>query len=154
MGIKSWLISQSTKREPDMYIGGKEDPYLKRWYLIPRNEWFNIYLHNILHSDDDRALHDHPSFNISWLLDGSYVEHMPGIWGDIIKKRKTGAIIFRTARSAHRLEIIPGQKPVWTLWISGPKYHHWGFYCPQGFRIWEEFVSTRDKGSVGKGCGE
>ena len=34
--------------------------YLSRWHIIPRNRYFNIYLHKFVGSDDDRALHDHP----------------------------------------------------------------------------------------------
>jgi hypothetical protein len=49
---------------------------MRRWWVIPRNKFFNIYLHHFLHSDDDRALHDHPWWNVSILLrSGSYVEH-------------------------------------------------------------------------------
>ncbi len=42
-------------RKPDFIIGGPENPYLLRWYLIPQNRFFNVYLHKILRSDDDRA---------------------------------------------------------------------------------------------------
>jgi hypothetical protein len=61
-------------REPDLYIGGKDDPYLLRWYLIPRNRFFNVYLHKIVRSDDDRALHDHPWWWLSVMLKGRYAE--------------------------------------------------------------------------------
>lgn len=43
----------------DFTIGGHERPYLLRWFIIPRNRFFNIYLHKFLRSDDDRALLDH-----------------------------------------------------------------------------------------------
>jgi hypothetical protein len=43
------------KRAPDQVIGGRERPYMLRWYLIPRNRFCNIYLHHFLRSDDDRA---------------------------------------------------------------------------------------------------
>lgn len=39
---------------PHFYIGGIAKPYLLRWFLIPRNPWFNIYLHKFLCDDDDR----------------------------------------------------------------------------------------------------
>ena len=44
-------------REPDFVIG---DNYLRRWWVIPRNEFCSVYLHEINASDDDRAFHDHP----------------------------------------------------------------------------------------------
>ncbi|MGH8074261.1 MAG: hypothetical protein ACREO4_09325 [Lysobacter sp.] len=55
--------------------GGPRRPYLTRWHVIPRNPWFNIYLHYFEHGDDDRALHDHPWRSWSLLLDGRYREH-------------------------------------------------------------------------------
>ena len=55
--------------------GGPRRPYLTRWHMIPRNPWFNIYLHFFVHGDDDRALHDHPWRSWSLLLDGGYREH-------------------------------------------------------------------------------
>ena len=59
-------------------IGEPEEPYLKRWFILPRNRWFNIYLHHFHRSDDDQALHDHPWASVSILLKGSYIEHMQG----------------------------------------------------------------------------
>lgn len=68
------LIARVTRRAPDFVIGGHANPYLLRWWLIPRNPLFNIYLHKFLRDDDDRALHDHPWFWCSILLRGEYVE--------------------------------------------------------------------------------
>lgn len=65
------------KRPPDFVVGKPDDPYLLRWWVIPRNRWFNIYLHVFMRSDDAEALHDHPWWNISFLLDGTYTEHIP-----------------------------------------------------------------------------
>ncbi len=141
-------------RGPDFVIGGHERPYLLRWYVIPRNRWFNIYLHNIRRSDDDRAEHSHPwLFNCSVLLDGCYVEHSAA--GP--KYAEDGAVKARWGASFHRLQLIPSlatleERPVWTLFITGPKVREWGFACPQGWRHWREFTSPRDGGSVGRGC--
>lgn len=33
------------RRKPDFVIGDPANPYLLRWYVIPRNKVFNIYLH-------------------------------------------------------------------------------------------------------------
>ncbi len=41
-------------RNPDITIGGKDHPYLERWWIIPRNRVFNIYLHQFWRSDDDQ----------------------------------------------------------------------------------------------------
>ena len=40
----------------DLVVGGDADPYLRRWWLIPRNRIFNVYLHHFMRSDDDRVL--------------------------------------------------------------------------------------------------
>lgn len=69
------LINLSLGREPDFIIGGAADPYVRRWWLIPRNPVLNVYLHEFLRSDDDLALHDHPWWNASLLLWGTYTEH-------------------------------------------------------------------------------
>lgn len=91
---------------PDFIIGGKDRPYIRRWYLVPRfpmwlrvtvailGLWFHTpwlllilfggYLHNIRRSDDDRALHDHPVHNCSIVVVGGYVEVLPD-WKKIPK---------------------------------------------------------------------
>lgn len=137
-------------RQPDKIIGGKDDPYLLRWYIIPRNRFFNIYLHRFLHSDDDRALHDHPWFNVSFVLRGIFLEHRNGR-ADV---RKAGDLIFRTGRTAHRIELFRRSGDVWTLFITGPMYRSWGFHCPQGWIPWERFVDEQDSGAIGKGCNQ
>ena len=124
----------------------KNNPYLKRWWIIPRNKYFNIYLHHFMKSDDDRALHDHMYWNVSIIFKGSYLEHTPkGIY-----KRKTLSLVGRLAKSAHRIELNNG--PCWTLFITGPRIREWGFHCPNGWRHWKQFVSMDSPGEVGPGC--
>src|SRR5262245_55579519 len=69
------LLRLEERRAPDVIIGREGDDYLRRWYVIPRNRIFNVYMHQFIRSDDDRALHDHPWWNLSFLLNGRYVEH-------------------------------------------------------------------------------
>jgi hypothetical protein len=142
-------------RAPDFIIGPADDAYLLRWYVIPRNRWFNIYLHHFKRSDDDRALHDHPWINMSILLTGSYLEHMPG---GVVKLRHPWRpwafwrLPMRRATAAHRVELIDGN-PVWTLFLTGPKIREWGFLCPQGWIHWTLFAETTSDGNkIGKGC--
>ncbi len=103
-------------RKPDETIGGTENPYMLRWYIIPRNKYFNVYLHKFLRSDDDRALHDHPWANVSIILRGSYYEEVPSDparWrtrGDrktLRKLRRAFRPVFRGANSIHRVELLP-----------------------------------------------
>lgn len=134
-------------RAPDFIIGTRESPYMRRWWVIPRNRRFNIYLHNIVRSDDDRALHDHPWWNVSILLRGYYREVTP----DGVFTRGRGSIVFRRAEASHRLEV---DGPTWSLFITGPNVREWGFWCPQGWKHWRKFVDMTDTGAVGPGCGE
>lgn len=124
--------------------------YLYMWHLIPRNRFFNIYLHKFGKSDDDRALHDHPWWSVSILLRGGYIEHFK----DCYKARRVFSIFGRKATTAHRIELI-GSSPVWTLFITGPVVREWGFHCPKGWRHWKDFTSfyeTGDSSEVGPGC--
>jgi hypothetical protein len=145
-------------REPDKIIGTAEDPYMLRWYIIPRNKWFNIYLHNIKRSDEDRALHDHPWWNISLVLKGGYFEVVPlfkdpGLPGIVRFWRKPGSCVFRWPASAHRLEVVDGCD-VWTLFITGRRIREWGFWCGQRWVDWRTFVDHSDPkvSKVGRGC--
>lgn len=151
--------------EPDMYIGGREDPYLLRWYLIPRNRFFNIYLHKFMRDDDDRALHDHPWPSLSIILKGGYIEWIftkPELGAhskQIGITRRRGQFIFRPAHHAHRIELLREMQgnwrkscPAWTLFITGPRIREWGFHCPQGWRHWKEFTSPEDSAQIGRGC--
>ncbi|WP_291295838.1 hypothetical protein [Elioraea sp.] len=146
------LNAMAARRVADFVIGGEENPYLLRWWVIPRNRWFNVYFHHFRRSDDDRALHDHPWWSISVILHGpGYREHLAdgsAPW------RRCGAVIARGATAAHRVELLLDEGfelPVWTLFITGPRVREWGFWCPQGWRHWREF--TDKTGSrVGRGC--
>ncbi|QNJ56291.1 hypothetical protein SEA_OHGEESY_62 [Gordonia phage Ohgeesy] len=154
---------------PHQVIGGAEDPYLRRWYLIPRNPLINVYLHQFLRSDDDRALHDHPWWFVSLILRGEYEEiHERGRnW------RGAGSLAFRRAEWRHRVKLVDrvtrvngrpvlNPAPCWTLIITGRRTRSWGFWCPNWVRSqytrhgWEcdreRFIHWRDFGDAG--CGE
>lgn len=141
-----------TRRKPDFVIGDPSRPYMRRWWVIPRNPIFNIYLHNILRDDDDRALHDHPWLNLSIVLAGGYFDVTADRGGHLHKKWVApGSIKFRSPWTAHRL-VAPS--PAWSLFITGPKMRVWGFFCPKGWVPWHRFVSTHNAGEVGPGCGD
>lgn len=130
------------KRNPDKIIGVN---YMHRWHIIPRNPIFNIYLHKYMGSDDDRALHDHPWLSVSVLLKGRIIEHQKNTTRSIPKYKP----VFRTARFAHRLQLISG--PAWTIFITGPRIRSWGFHCPNGWRHWTKFTNANGD-NIGDGC--
>lgn len=167
--IRAAILRWAQNREPDFVIGGHENPYLKRHFLIPRNPVFNVYVHQFLRSDDDRAHHDHPwLFNASWLIDGPYIEHIITAGGALVRtQRLPGAWKFRWGKSPHRVELLAKKTafyedgsyrdlelfPCWTLFITGPRIREWGFYCMErGWIHWKKFTAPDDKGAVGKGC--
>src|SRR4051794_32307183 len=106
--LQNLAVRISDNREPDFVIGpNSDDPYVRRWWIIPRNRFFNIYLHQFLHSDEDRALHDHPWINCSILIDGEYIEHTIAAGGVSIRKHyRAGDVKFRRASGAHRIELV------------------------------------------------
>lgn len=144
--MQRWAEGLMASRPPDFVIG---DDYLRRWWVMPRNNYCNVYLHDIRKSDDDRAFHDHPWDNTSVLLLGSYVEHTP----DGRFPRVAGDVVSRPAHALHRLEIVPGDHVV-SLFMTGPKVRDWGFDCPHGWVHWRDFTSDFDSSKTGRGCGE
>lgn len=157
-----WPTALTAPHEPDFTIWQDDAVYLRRWWVIPRNRKFNIYLHNFHHSDEDRAMHDHPWINCSILLKGSYLEWVKPDWPDddawfVRKPWRPWApwrIVFRKAETAHRVELIDG-RPVWTLFVTGPVIRKWGFHCPHGWVLWTRFVQVIPGGNkAGKGCGD
>ncbi len=147
--MAAWATLQMGLRQPDVVLThpGAEVPYLLRWCVIPRNAHLNVYLHRFLRSDDDRALHDHPWPNASWLLEGEYWEHTP----DGSFHRQTGDMVDRTAKDSHRIELINGQ-PCTSLFFTGPKEREWGFHCERGWVHWQTFLGSYDGSQPGQGC--
>lgn len=161
------LISRANSRAPDVIIGGAERPYMRRWWLIPRNKLFNVYLHQFLRSDDGRAHHDHPwLFNASVILSGEYVEHTIRAGGVLVRtNRPSGSCKIRFGPAPHRVELLTiagfvrtqaenkTPLPCWTLFITGPRYREWGFHCDQaGWVHWKNFTAAHDPGDIGPGC--
>ncbi|KRQ31375.1 hypothetical protein AOT83_04570 [Mycobacteroides sp. H001] len=170
---KRWL-RKLLRREPHQLIYNSHgELYLKRWYVIPRNPLLNVYVHQFIHSDDDRAPHDHPWWFVSWVLKGHYFEHTDT--GVIRRERWSWA--FRRAVHRHivKLDTVTVQDryedgswarsasvqdvPAWTLLITGRRVRQWGFWCPTRYMVGLEpynpaarFVPWQDFGAGG--CGE
>lgn len=119
-------------READFELPG----YLRRWHLV-RTRWGCLYVHQIIGSDDDRALHDHRSWNVSVLLSGSYLEHLM----DDARHRMAGDVVARRATTPHRLELTG--MPTLTLFLTGPHQRHWGFVTEAGWTRHVEFLEAR-----------
>lgn len=159
------------KRTPDFVIAPHGKSVMDRWFLIPRNKWFNIYVHR-LNGADPQRVHDHPWWNISIMLKGRRWEHMPveplshwevrqwahpsaaiySAWKRGLKAakyqtlrsvlRNPGSIVFRRATDAHRLETIG--RPSYSLFITGPVVREWGFWLPTGWVTFKDHVEVVD----------
>jgi len=144
----SWWRKLAARRPPDFTVVIKGQEYMQRWWVIPRNRIFNIYLHRFLHDDEDEALHDHPWFNASFILKGTYTE-----WsikaGGVHSKRiaKEGSFKVRMPHTAHRIALHDGE--CWTLFMTGPVIRTWGFHCQNG---WTDWRSYKERKVTGRGC--
>lgn len=173
------------RRAPDFIVGfdHPEGPYLRRWFLSPwRREqtrlrkraeasptrwnrlraWLigllpNLYLHQFIRDDDDRALHDHPSWAVSLILEGAYLEHTI-VAGGIHQRTRhaAGDLRFLPTRHTHRIELLAPhglREYCWTLFLFGPRLREWGFHCPeQGWIPWKQFTADGKPGEIGPGC--
>lgn len=108
------------RREPDLHLQG----YMRRWYLLPRNRWANVYLHEFYGSDEPR-LHDHPWHSLSFTLCGL-------LWEEDITGASTprwaGNLVYRSPQYAHRFDVT---LPTLTVFATGPRVRRWGF-LPRG----------------------
>lgn len=159
-------LGYAMRRAPSFVIGRIDDPYLLRWYLTPWSGWWrierrdrmpwwrraltslpNVYIHLILRSDDDRALHDHPWPSCSIILRGQYIEVSrheghPALVRSI--RRKAGSVVLRGSMKAHRLVI--DTEPCWSLFLTGFRVRIWGFHAEGGWVPWYEFCDPDNPG--------
>lgn len=146
------------RRFPDMIIHrGQYEHYIHRWFLIPRNHIFNIYLHKLL-LDDYEAPHDHPWWNLSFILKGEYWETLATaelisnsryIINKETKLRKRFSLILRRATDIHRLAVSKTTLGyAWSLFITGPTIRTWGFWGRYGWVSHEILLAIdRERGT-------
>lgn len=134
--------------------------YMDRWFLIEPSIWtfgIQVRLQCLYSSDADRELHDHPSWNISWILRNSYTEIIPRMGWDAEpmwigvpsewtheRWRDPGDVVFRRARYRHRI-VVPQGQAVWTIFVFGPWQRHWGFTTIHGWVWWKHWLGLEDK---------
>lgn len=118
-------------------IGAASDPLLVR-YILFRCAAFGIFIHHLMRSDHDRALHDHPWPFISIVLKGGYLEvHDQTIDGStFIQYHGRGSVLVRPAEWRHRFML---ESPAWALVIVGRRARPWGFFTPGGWCWWRKY---------------
>lgn len=149
-----------------------DQTYLWRLRII-QTPLFGIYLHKIMEDDGNRDLHDHPYPFASLILKGGYSEQfvrlersvrdrgLPGIassrmtpkglWGRkkvIHRTHKRGGLNVIRTDSAHRIYEMLDGNPIWTLMFVGPRIRKWGFWTPEGFVPWDEYLDENEEKRV------
>ena len=148
-------------RAPDLTIAPDGRPYLLRWYLVPRNDLANCYLHVQLADDPERPMHDHPWDNQSTILAGGYRELYSRVPSNSLRDAERclapGDTVQRRAEEAHRLLLAPGAVYSISLFTTGRHRRDWGFWYEEpefGKRKWisqqEVIVSLPDGRSIFK----
>lgn len=138
-----WAEGIIASRPRDFEIG---ENYLRRWWVVPRNFYANVYLHEMTGNDDDRAMHDHPWANTSLVIKGGYLEHTP----EGVFERREGDVVERAATALHRLELLPGVERTLSLFLTGPKVREWGFQTAQGWVHYKDFIEIHGERSYAR----
>lgn len=147
--------------------------YLRRFYLF-RSKWFgynfgDLYLHQIVRSDDDPDPHDHPWGFFGLVLKGGYVDERwewgayrfadahgqkgtrLGPWLEVVKPLR---FIFRRATHTHRVLLNAGEqgeaKPAWTLIFTSGYKRDWNFLTKDGPVFWRHYLGIPDDIDVGE----
>lgn len=119
--------------------------------------YFSIKFHKFFASDD-QCLHDHPWSFLSFILWRGYNEITPrnkkfyenelktsqfgGAWYNV-SRYYPGHVIFRPAKSIHRVELIKDKQgrelPAYTFVISFKRVRKWGFFTKAGWLHWKAY---------------
>lgn len=135
------FITHIRRTRTPMLVDGDspQEPIYHRFFVLPRNGWLDIYLHNFLR-DDAQDPHDHRMMNISCPLTDFYYEDTfdrqpklggpyPGITRRVVKMRR---LRFRLPRTPHRVVLRKDHQgkpiPMWSIFIGFPKFREWGFW--------------------------
>jgi len=144
MNREPWYIRYAESHKPDQIITSDDEgsPYLHRWHLIPRNRFFNIYLHHFIGSDK-RMLHDHPWISLAYHLSGLFRERYKKHKDDPPRDRMIfeGMWTYRSSKFLHYLSLDNSSFQCWTLFFTGPKFKAWGFDTKDGWRPWRQVLT-------------
>jgi len=141
-------------------IVSKEGNVHFRRYRLLATPWFNIYIHQILRSDEDKHFHDHPWHFLSYILKGSYYEkwrtypnfifEYSTIWSSKpppgVPKMRPRRVIKHHAEDTHSLTLLTPE--VWTLVFTTGRERVWGYRLDDG--SWIDFKSYREMKREGK----
>lgn len=140
--LVKWLINRAMRTPIESILGSDGSLYMERYTLFKR-DWLWIRLHITRRGDEGEHLHDHPWRNVSWILEGGYLEET----GHKVFRRVKGDLIFRSLKMRHRLDLYTGGGfllPCISLFITGRWQQVWGFY-KNGVKIpWREYLAQHN----------
>jgi len=114
-------------------------PLFFRAFLFRIGPW-RLYLHHFKISDPDRGLHDHPSWNVAWVMAGGYFEQrFVGFEEHSIrtkwKRVWPGMFNVVSHNCFHRVVLKEGMRTSWSLFLVNykkAKGKRWGFLRKAG----------------------
>lgn len=151
MRLLRTLCERLAARLPKVVIPGADgSTYLERHTLVDFGHAVGrVYLHHFHRGDEDRELHNHPWYGLSWILVGGYREERRR-WapeGEHVVTRdvRPGQLNVLFPFTFHRVDLLDG--PCWTLFLTGPVVQSWGFWNRTTGRYlpWREFVRKKEK---------
>ena len=139
-------LIEHAQRDPYFDLYQRTDPnapYMRRWWLTrPKHHGgtseHSARIHQILSSDAERHMHDHPADSTSIILRGGVWEvvptdqHQPAALDPVCRRviwRGPGAVVHRRAEDRHQL-LLPAGSTCWSLFLMGEKRRRWGFHVP------------------------
>lgn len=136
---KLFLVKEIISQEGELHF---------QRYRLLATPWFNLYLHRISKSDEDKHSHDHPWNFWSWILWGSYREVYslpPSHLAVHYATYRPGQVARHAALDAHSITLLT--PVVWTLVLTTGRSRVWGYQTKQG---WIDFKSYRSLKRLGK----
>jgi hypothetical protein len=137
--------------------------HFRRYRLISL-PFLNLYVHQLLHSDMDAHMHDHPWNFDSFILFGSYLEQASyprkkWIGKDITSakqegmslaihsgKYSAGDLISHTRNDVHRITLLT--PVVWTLVLTTGFKSEWGYQTKEGWIQHQEYRKLKNEGKL------
>lgn len=111
------------------FKGDDGSAYMTRYLIGERDNGGHVYLDNILRNDMDPDPHDHPWDIGVWRVVGTYLEMYWYVDGQqaVRTERKPGDVYCYPHTAVHRIEALLSPY-IWSVLVTGPYQHHWGFY--------------------------
>lgn len=122
--------------------------HFQRWRVIA-TPWFNLYVHHILQSDQDRHFHDHPWNFRSLILRGSYrerVSYPPYFFSIHSYRYQAGEIAYHERRDAHHITLLTPS--VWSLVLTTGRKRDWGYQTKNGWVDHQTYRKLKNEGKL------